>query len=138
MFLLDCHSQGAFRQNNVCDNGLLNHVLVPLMLKRKCLCRENGQETDLICVLGISVETIVAREFHGNLIEPKYRACRLSPCRARPCTHKPSGVMRRTQCPHCPYSGRVRAAAQYVAIGQKQTSQLALLFHKEIPTSKAE
>ncbi|MGX9428885.1 hypothetical protein, partial [Bradyrhizobium sp. LeoA1S1] len=36
----------------------------------------------------------------------------------RPCTHKPCGVMRRTQCPLCPYSGRVRAAAQYVAMGQ--------------------
>jgi hypothetical protein len=39
---------------------------------------------------------------------------------ARPCTHKPSDVMRRTQCPLCPYSGRVRAAAQYVAMGQSR------------------
>src|SRR5262245_7876025 len=28
--------------------------------------------------------------------------------------------MRRTQCPLCPYSGRVRAAAQYVAMGQSR------------------
>src|SRR5215813_4758191 len=40
---------------------------------------------------------------------------------ARPCTHKPCGVMRRTQCPLCPYSGRVRAAAQYVAMGHQLT-----------------
>src|SRR6516165_2577372 len=38
----------------------------------------------------------------------------------RPCTHKPSDVMRRTQCPLCPDSGRVRAAAQYVAMGQSR------------------
>ena len=35
----------------------------------------------------------------------------------RPCTHKPGGVMRLKQCLLCPYSDRLRAAAQYVAMG---------------------
>ena len=36
----------------------------------------------------------------------------------RPSTHKPGGVMRLKQCLLCPYSDRLRAAAQYVAMGQ--------------------
>ncbi|MEY9158487.1 hypothetical protein ABIG04_006797 [Bradyrhizobium japonicum] len=39
----------------------------------------------------------------------------------RPCTHKPGGVMRLKQCLLCPYSDRLRAAAQYVAMGQQAT-----------------
>jgi len=38
----------------------------------------------------------------------------------RPCTHKPDGVMWRKQCPLCPYSDRVRAAAQYVACADRR------------------
>jgi putative tryptophan/tyrosine transport system substrate-binding protein len=39
----------------------------------------------------------------------------------RACTHKPSGALRQRQCPLCPYSDQVRAAAQYVAMGQTLT-----------------
>ena len=48
----------------------------------------------------------------------------------RPCTHKPSDVMRRTQCLLCPYSDRVRAAAQYVVMGQ---SRRPLLGRSDLP-----
>jgi len=41
---------------------------------------------------------------------------------ARPCTHKPGGVMRLKQCLLCSYSNRLRAAAQYVAMGQARKS----------------
>lgn len=46
---------------------------------------------------------------------------------ARPCTHKPGGVMRLKQCLLCPYSDRLRAAAQYVAMCQKRTHALQRL-----------
>src|SRR5262249_45932907 len=38
----------------------------------------------------------------------------------RPCTHKPGGVMRLKQCLLCPYSDRLRAATQYVAMGHNR------------------
>jgi hypothetical protein len=44
----------------------------------------------------------------------------------RACTHKPGGVMRRCLRPLCPYSDQVRAAAQYVAMGQELSSALLL------------
>ncbi len=39
---------------------------------------------------------------------------------ARPCTHKPCGVIRLKQCLLCPYSDRLRAEAQYVAMGRSR------------------
>jgi len=51
--------------------------------------------------------------------DPRDAAGRKAGRGIRPCTHKPSGVMRR-QCLLCPYSGRSCAAAQNVAMGHKR------------------
>jgi hypothetical protein len=49
-----------------------------------------------------------------------------------PCTHKPSGVMRR-QCPLCPCSGRSCAAAQNVAMGQLRTRPFSRVIASSLP-----